>query len=184
MKAAREIMGPSLAPHFLDNENDVYALIGALFKRGIPTAPQMKEAAADIRELISLFRQQVTLCQEATKENDQQQAEIYPSEVREYASTLFGGQINSAKRRETRINILASIINERISPTDPKRPSELQRKLVWARSSDKKCARCGDSVKWEDYDCGHDEPHAFGGRAVVSNLRVEHRSCNRRARAS
>jgi hypothetical protein len=138
----------------------------------------------DLRETISLFRNQVLLYQEAVKENDEDQIARYGEDVKNYGATLLGGQINSAKRRQDRIDILKKIINDRVTPVDFKKPSDLQRRLVWAKSADKKCARCGKKVEWKDYDCGHDDPRAFGGRAVVANLRVEHLACNRAAKAN
>lgn len=185
IQAVVKIMGSSLRPHCLDNENDFYCLIGALFKRGIPTAPQLadKDTIEDLRETISLFRNQVLLCQEAIKDNDEKETKRFSTEVKEYASTLLSGQINSATRRQTRIDIFAGLINDRIAPIDPKQPSDLQRRLVWAKSPDKKCARCNKKVEWKEFDCGHEDPKAFGGRAVISNLRVEHSACNRSAKA-
>lgn len=184
--AAHTILGPTFKPHFFDSENDVYALVGALFKRGIPTAPQLadSEIVEDLRQTLSMFGSQVFQCQEALKANDEQEIKRFAKVVKDYAGTLLGGQINSAKRRQSRIDILAEIINDRVSPIDAKKPSEIQRLLVWARSPDKKCARCGKKVDWKDYDCGHVDAKAFGGRALVTNLRVEHCACNRSAKFS
>jgi hypothetical protein len=184
IRAAHTIMGPSLKPHCMESENDVYCLIGALLKRGIPSGPQLanEDLVKDLRSILSVFRQQVLLCQEAIKENDKAHVERHDKRVQVYASSLLGGQINSARRRETRIDVLVELINDRLSTVDAKKPTEIQRKLVWASSTDKKCARCGKTVEnWADYDCGHIDPRAFGGRAVTSNLRVEHSRCNRSA---
>jgi hypothetical protein len=188
IKAALAILGPTLKPHGFDNENDLYCLIGALFARGVPTAPQLAadHLISDVRSTLSVFRNQVLLCQEAIKENDEHEIKRYDKDpdVREYAGTLMGGQINSQKRRQTRINLLAKLIDDRLAPIDPKKPSDLQRRIIWAQSSDKKCGRCGKPVVWEDYDCGHIDAMAFGGKAVTSNLRIEHKKCNRSAKAS
>lgn len=184
IETAHKILGQTLKPHFFDNENDIYALVGALFKRGIPSNPQIKdkELIEDLRETLSLFKSQVFQCQEAIKENDEREVKRFDKIVKDYAGTLLGGQINSAKRRQSRIDIIAEIIDDRVKPIDPKRPSEIQRLLVWAKSPDKKCGRCGKRVEWKDYDCGHSDAKAFGGRAVVANLRVEHCACNRSAK--
>ena len=184
IRAAFDILGNSLKPHNFDNENDLYCLIGALFTRGIPSGPQLKDEnlKADLRQTLSEFRNQVLLCQDAIKSNRDVELASYAKEVKDYAGSLLAGQVNSAKRRHTRIDILVNLINERVSPIDAKSPSDLQRRLIWAKSADKKCIRCGKVVKWEDYDCGHIEAKAFGGRAVLSNLRVEHIACNRGAK--
>lgn len=186
IKAIKIILGGSLKPHCFDNENDLYCFVGALFNRGIPSGPQLADSdlMEDLRETISLFRNQVLLYQEAVKENDEDQIARYGEDVKNYGATLLGGQINSAKRRQDRIDILKKVINDRVTPVDFRKPSDLQRRLVWAKSADKKCARCGKKVEWKDYDCGHDDPRAFGGRAVVANLRVEHLTCNRAAKAN
>jgi hypothetical protein len=188
IKAVLAILGTSLKPHGFDNENDLYCLIGALFARGIPTAPQIADPdlMADVRATVSLFRNQVLLCQEAIKENNEDELNRFQRDpnVKEYAGTLLGGQVNSAKRRQTRIDLLVNLINDRIATIDSKKPSDLQRRIIWAQSLEKKCARCGNIVTWEEYDCGHRDAKAFGGRAVTSNLRVEHKSCNRSAQAS
>jgi hypothetical protein len=185
IRGVRIIIGESLKPHLFHNENDLYCLIGAVFQLGVPSAPQLADnpVIEDLRETLSLFRSQVLLYQEAVKQADESQVEDFSEQVREYGATLLGGQVNSAKRRQTRIDQLAKIIRDRIQPIDEKKPTELQRRLVWARSGDKVCARCKEKVKWDDYDCGHVDPKAFGGRAVVSNLRVEHAKCNRSAKS-
>ena len=41
------------------------------------------------------------------------------------------------------------------------------------------CGRCFKPVAWDDYDLGHVEAHALGGSNADSNLRVEHKRCNR-----
>ena len=170
----------------LDYENDLYCFIGALFERGLPSGPQLddKNLIADLRQTISAFRNQVYQCQQALKENDKNTEKRFGEDVREYAATLLGGQINSAKRRQIRIQVFVALLNDRVKPVNARRPSELQRRLVWAQSPDRKCARCQKAVEdWRDYDCGHVDPKAFGGRPVLSNLRVEHKSCNRKAGA-
>jgi hypothetical protein len=184
LRAAHKILGGSLKPHLLSSENDVYALIGAIFKRGIPSDPQLahESTVVDLRQTLSLFGNEILLCREAIQANEEDQMKGFAKEVKDYATTLLGGQINSAKRRQTRIDILASLINDRLAPIDTKNASDLQRRLVWAKSPDKICGRCGKKVDWKDYDCGHIDAKAFGGRAVVSNLRVEHFRCNRSAR--
>jgi hypothetical protein len=183
IKAARVLTGPSLKPLCLDSENHVYALIGALFQHGIPTAVQLGDGdlVSDVNSVLSVYGNEVLVCQQAFKDNELTVAGQYPEVVKGYASTLLGGQINGAKRRQSRIDAMAKLLEDRVVPVDCRKPSELQRKLVWARSPDKKCARCGRVVEWGEYDCGHEDAKAYGGRCVLTNLRVEHAGCNRKA---
>lgn len=43
------------------------------------------------------------------------------------------------------------------------------------------CGRCGLPAAWDDWDLGHIVDRFYGGSNEDSNLRVEHKSCNRRA---
>ena len=43
------------------------------------------------------------------------------------------------------------------------------------------CAYCVKFVPWDQYDVDHIVPRAYGGKHELGNLRVSHRSCNRRA---
>ena len=43
------------------------------------------------------------------------------------------------------------------------------------------CAYCGLFVEWRDYDVDHRIPRALGGGHEDGNLRVSHKTCNRRA---
>ncbi|MBV9009998.1 MAG: DUF262 domain-containing protein [Verrucomicrobia bacterium] len=152
IRAAHSLVGGNLKACGFEKENDLYALIGAILQRGIPTKPQLSDenATMDVRGTLTLLREQVLLYQDAMRNNDEAEAEQYGEEVKAYGATLISGQINSANRRQTRIDLLAQVISERIKPIDPKNVTDLQRRLVWARSPDKKCGRCEKIVKWED----------------------------------
>jgi hypothetical protein len=88
-------------------------------------------------------------------------------------------------RRQTRIAILRDLLTETAATLDPKSQfSAEQRRLIWARSPDKRWARCGEVVPWPEYHAGHKVPHGGGGKTTVDNGQVEHAKCNMSAGAS
>ena len=98
---------------------------------------------------------------------------------------LLGGQINSKQRREDRIRIWAEVIDGVVATLDANQTfSSIQRRIIWARSVDKLCARCGEPVDYPDYHAGHKVARALGGRTLVENGQVEHAACNQGAGAS
>lgn len=169
--------------HFPANcENDAYALLGAFKEVGKLTKPQLDNQRDDIISAISEFRRLVTiytgfLGDESGREED------FPESVKDYAVSLLKGQVNSKSRRTKRVEILTSVIKDVVTTIDDKGFSQLQRDLIWAKSEDKKCGRCGEVVDYSEYHAGHITSRASGGRSLVQNGRVEHDKCNLKAGA-
>ena len=178
------IFGDSLVPHFR-GENKAYSLVGAFLDKDFYKSPDLDlpEVRKQIDDLIKYFGDQVILCEDqmTSKTEDSEDDEKAPEDIIEFTKTLLGGQKNNKKRREQRISIIQKILNESANPPDRKKPTEVQRRYVWAKSKDKICGRCNKKVEsYADYDCGHVESGLYGGRCIVSNLQVEHSACNRR----
>jgi hypothetical protein len=160
-------------------ENDIYGLVGAFGRRGLLTKPQMHELRQELQTIVSSFRAQVEEYIAKVRSGDSPSPEEFDPLVEEYGRGFLGGQTNSKSRREDRIGVWTGIINGVVATLDPKSGfSGAQRRLIWARSAEKLCARCGRPVAWEDYHAGHKLAHAQGGRTVVDNGQVEHASCN------
>jgi hypothetical protein len=174
------------AYHFpSSSENDFYGLVGALRFRGLLTQPQMNALKAELRDVLSGFRAQVEEYIARVRSDQPPQVGEFSPLVEEYGRGFLGGQINSKQRREDRVGVWATVINEIVATLDPTHGfSETQRRLIWAKSVDKLCARCGLTVDWPDYHAGHKVPRARGGRTTVENGQVEHAVCNMSAGAN
>lgn len=179
---------PLKSAHFPAScENDVYALVGALLKRGTFTKPQMHQLQTALKETITEFRRQVVLFIEASRATDGSGAaflEAAPEVVGAYAKTFLGGQQNSDGRRVTRREALVALLDSVAAAPSGKAFSATTRQLIWARSVDKLCGRCGDVVAYLDFHAGHIIPAAKGGSPTVNNGRVEHSACNLAAGAA
>lgn len=163
-------------------ENDFYALVGAFHERGVLSNPQVRESGADLVEQIKEFRRQVTLYVNEVRSGDEMLGE-FSALVIEYGKTFLGGQVNSDKRRRTRIDVWKQVINDVVQPVSPDHFSPLQRQLIWASSADKICPRCEEVVEYKDFQAGHKVPRAKGGNSVLSNGQIEHSWCNQKAGA-
>lgn len=176
---------PLQAYHFPSAcENDFYALVGALQERGLLTAPQMASLRDELREVLSGFRGQVDEFIQRARTG-----EISPDEfsslVESYGRGFLGGQLNSRSRRAERIRIWKEIIESVAATLDPRATfSEIQRQLIWARSAEKVCARCGQRVEWSEYHAGHKVARSLGGRTQIDNGQIEHGRCNQTAGAA
>jgi hypothetical protein len=172
--------------HFPSNcENDYYALVGALDRHGPLTKPQLDDLGEELAIVVSEFRREVEKFVVDARERRQVEPEEYPTEVEAYGRTFLGGQINSKQRREERIRIIDELLTSVAETLDPQSHfTEMQRRVVWTRTADKSCARCGEEVSWKDYHAGHRIPHAKGGRTVTENAQIEHSWCNQAAGAT
>lgn len=178
-------MQPLQAWHFPSNcEHDFYALVGALKEHGLLTKSQVDVLRSEIVLNISEFRKAVFEFVRAVR-NREIEPDEFPQYVEDYGRTFLGGQINGKDKREARIRIIKNILDEVVQPLDKQRNfTAIQRYTIWARSADKKCARCGEVVAWKEFHAGHKTPWALGGRTVVENGQVEHANCNQGAGAS
>ena len=180
------IFGAPLAANNMRNgEHDLYALVGAFSRHGLLNKVQQETLGEELKAVIAEFFRQVVEYTYSIRTG----ADISPDDVselaQEYARGFFGGQINAKVKREQRIAILDSVIGSLVATTDPRATfTDEQRRIIWARSQDKLCGRCGKPVDWREFEAGHRVPHALGGRTVVDNGQVEHSSCNRAAGAS
>jgi hypothetical protein len=164
-------------------ENDVYALVGALIERGLFSKPQMKDVAEEVRDGLSEFRRQVGLYVSAIR-GAGTVIDDSPDVVVKYAQTFLGGQLNGATKRAARRAVLVEVLNGLAPPPTAEGFSPAVRDLIWARSSDKVCGRCGAVAEYKDFHAGHIVPKSKGGPPILSNGRVEHKACNLSAGAS
>lgn len=175
-----------LAYHFPSVEHDLYGLVGALHSRGRLTKPQLDAGlGAEVVEVLKGFFGRVQEYRNTVLRPGEGPAPEFEEREEEYGRGYFTGQINSMTRRQTRIAILRDLLTETAATLDPKSQfSAEQRRLIWARSPDKRCARCGEVVPWPEYHAGHKVPHGGGGKTTVDNGQVEHAKCNMSAGAS
>lgn len=165
-------------------ENDFYGLVGAFSERGLLTTPQMSALSDELRDVISGFRNRVEDFIQTARSGSEVTSEDFGPLVEGYGRGFLGGQLNGRSRRAERIRIWKDVIDGVAATLDPHASfSDTQRRLIWARSADKNCARCGQRVEWDDYQAGHKIPRSMGGKTLVDNGRVEHAWCNQRAGA-
>lgn len=179
LRQVAEIFDSSPLPayHFPAScENDMYALIGALLDRGLFSAPQLAILKDEIRQSISEFRRQVQLFITAVRGG--QDTTHFGDAVATYGQTFLGGQQNSQTRRTERRTVLVAVLNEVAGARSADAFSQITRAIIWARSADKLCARCGTRVEYGDFHAGHITPKSLGGMAVFTNGQVEHAACN------
>lgn len=171
---------PLQAYHFPSScEHDFYGLFGALNDHGLLTDAQLSSVADELISVISGFRRQVVQFIARVRDGGEISSEEFGELVEQYGRGFLGGQINSKERRRERIKIWLSLIDEVVAALDSNSAfSDVQRRLIWARSEDKLCARCHQPVEWSDYHAGHKLAHALGGRTEVENGQVEHAACN------
>ncbi|MCF8543163.1 MAG: DUF262 domain-containing protein [Candidatus Nanopelagicales bacterium] len=164
-------------------ENDFYALVGAWLERGNFSDPQMKDHVQEIRDTLSEFRRLVALFVTARREGAEVDPNVSSSNVAKYGTTFLGGQQNSKARRVERREVLVEVLNDVALAPVADTFGATTRAIIWARSADKNCGRCGEIVAYEDYEAGHILPKAKGGTAHYTNGRVEHAKCNNQAGA-
>jgi|694.fasta_scaffold31384_7 hypothetical protein len=164
-------------------EDDFYALVGALAKRGPFSRPQMDSLGEDIRDGLSEFRRQVGLYVSWVQGRIELEEKEIPELAIKYGQTLLGGQRNSMARRVTRREIIVEILDGLAPAPVTEHFSPAVRELIWGRTEDKTCARCGEVVDYSDYHAGHKVPKARGGTPTLSNGQIEHKECNLNAGA-
>lgn len=166
-------------------EHDFYGLVGALDEHGRLTDAQMESVGGELMSVISAFRRQVVQFIERVRDGGAISADEFGELVEQYGRGFLGGQINGKERRRERIKIWKTIIDEVVATLDVNSSfSDIQRRVIWARSEDKVCARCGLPVEWADFHAGHIKAHAIGGRTVIENGQIEHSACNQAAGVS
>lgn len=92
-------------------------------------------------------------------------------------SVREGGDAKS--HRKDRDNILSEVLAGVFEGKDPNRCfSELQRRIVWAASSEHKCCACGKKLSWPDFEIDHIKPHSKGGKTDLANAALICKGCN------
>jgi len=85
---------------------------------------------------------------------------------------------NNKNQREKRNRILRSLIIPFLISRDKKRNfTEEERMIIWAKSN-RKCVLCSKEVIWDDYEADHKDAHSKGGKTILENGQVTHKTCN------
>jgi hypothetical protein len=93
-----------------------------------------------------------------------------------HAAEKAASDIGNRKKRHV---IVREILIPYLIAKDPKREfTEEERLIAWHLSTNKKCAICGKTVKWDDYALDHKKPHSKGGKTELSNSQITHTRCN------
>lgn len=168
------------AYHFPSScEHDLYGLVGALHVRGPLSKPQMDRLGKELIDVVSAFRSETEKYVDKVRKGETPSPGEFEPLVEQYGRGFLGGQTNSKARRQERIDVWVEVINGMVSTLDDKSAfTETQRRLIWAYSADKICARCGEVVEWDEFHAGHKLAWSLGGRTVVENGQVEHAACN------
>lgn len=168
-----------------NSELEFYSLVFAFARRRF-TQPQLNRFASDMRSAVSSFRGLVDDAGALLKTGSSLPVELDDENIRLYAGTILSGQKNSMGRRTQRADILEKILREVVggAPDRKRQYSDYERRKIWRRSEDKRCARCREVVAWENYHAGHATPHALSGPTIVENGRVECKTCNTSAGAT
>jgi hypothetical protein len=89
------------------------------------------------------------------------------------------GDTDSSANRQRRERILKSLLWSLFDQKDEKRLfTEEQRRILWHKAEEPKCARCRKILKWGDVTVDHVLAHARGGKTSMSNAALMHRHCN------
>jgi hypothetical protein len=171
---------PLQAYHFPSScEHDFYGLFGALEEHGLLSDAQILSVGDELITVISGFRRQVVQFVARVRDGGDTASEEFGELVEQYGRGFLGGQINGRERRRERIKIWRAVIDDVVASLDSSSSfSDIQRRLIWARSEEKLCARCLQPVEWAEYHAGHKIAHALGGKTEVENGQVEHAACN------
>ncbi|MDC1533276.1 DUF262 domain-containing protein [Polaribacter sp.] len=87
---------------------------------------------------------------------------------------------DSQQMRYRRKEILDKILIEFFNVKDSKRNFTPEDRIIVWNSGQKICKICGDIVKnFEDFDLDHILPYDRGGKTILSNSQLTHKSCNR-----
>jgi hypothetical protein len=114
------------------------------------------------------------------RESQKKAGGIHPGEelYREYLLTVLQST-DEIKQRQKREEILKGILETLFDKKDKNRNfSSEQRRLIWNSEEEPKCAICGKPVTWKDFHADHIKPHSKGGKTVIENAALTHRSCN------
>ncbi len=97
---------------------------------------------------------------------------------REYLLTVQQAtdEISQRKKRE---QILRDLLQSLFEKKDKQRLfTPEQRRIIWNSSAERKCAKCGNPVTWNEFTVDHIRPHSKGGRTKLDNAALMHHRCN------
>lgn len=91
------------------------------------------------------------------------------------------GDTDSSANRERRREILRGLLWTLFDRKDENRTfSSEQRRIIWHSDENKKCARCGKTLRWGEFTADHVRAWSRGGETSLRNAQPMHRSCNSR----
>jgi len=95
-----------------------------------------------------------------------------------YLRTVTEGTDRS-ENRKAREKILYAVLASQFAKKDRQRAfTPEQRRIIWNMNKERRCAICGKKLSWENFTIDHVKPHSKGGRTVILNAALMHRSCN------
>lgn len=104
--------------------------------------------------------------------------EVADASFKKYLETTAEGT-DSLRQRKTRHEILEGLLKNLFQEKDGRRIfSEEQRRVIWARSENKRCDQCKMPLTFEEFTIDHIVPHSRGGKTSLSNAKILCRSCN------
>lgn len=102
-----------------------------------------------------------------------------PSRLHQDYLLTVQGDTDSAANRQRRDRILRGLLWSLYEVKDETRLfTEEQRRILWHRSEEARCARCGKPLTWGDLTVDHVLAHSRGGRTDIKNAALMHRRCN------
>lgn len=102
-----------------------------------------------------------------------------PESVYQQYLLTVQGDTDSLATRERRAALLRGLLWSVFEKKDAKRGfSAEQRRVLWHKEDQPKCARCRKPVHWSDFTADHVRAWSRGGRTDLANAKIMHRSCN------
>jgi 5-methylcytosine-specific restriction endonuclease McrA len=89
-------------------------------------------------------------------------------------------QTTNKDSRQKRFETIKDLLIPFLVAKDSRRGfNEDERRIVWVKSDNKKCAICGKTISdYTDYELDHKIPHSKGGKTELKNAQITHKICN------
>jgi len=166
-----KIMGDDLVKTRWHLKNDFFPLFLAFYELEKEYHIQLEQYGT-IKKCLTRFSEEVDL---SNKKSDYSPKD---KRVTEYSENIKGKPTHRTERQKC-YNIVRELIIPFCVIKDGRRSfTEEERRAVWALSKEKKCGSCGKEVKWDDYHLDHKYPHAKGGKTILENAQITHKTCN------
>lgn len=164
-----EIMG-DLRPTRWRNKVDFYSLFMAFYELMKDyTFPSSKYES--IKEILCTFSGMVD---KEYRDSDV----VNNKDAKDYVATIKA-HTTEKSQREKRTRLIRKLIIPNLIARDTRRAfNDEERRIAWEISKDKKCAKCGNEVGWDDYHLDHILSHNQGGKTELENSQIMHNSCN------